>query len=317
MVIFGATIAGADLAEDMKGIIDRFRSLPLAPSAVLTRRTLSDVVNNVLVLVVMNSHRAARRLESTGSVAEAALGVPAAAGVRLRDLVGDGVARHARPERRGVQQRDVHRLPLTFVANTFIAWLPALPALQTFAGGTRSRRWHGVSRELIGNIPAGPAARRVAYKRRVSTRSSGRGSSCSCSSARRPAVPPVDRPLRTRDAARPCVRAEARVRAMRSGRSGRCGQAITSDRVDRDERRPLPCPCGGRRRDTGDRRQSRLCSRPASTASTASSRRHPTRAPSPPPRRPAGSGRRRHRRQVPRETRRSARRPCSGERNST
>ncbi|MBO9570556.1 MAG: ABC transporter permease, partial [Cellulomonas iranensis] len=53
-VIFGATITGAGLADDIKkGIIDRFRSLPMAPSAVLTGRTLSDVVNNVIVLVVM------------------------------------------------------------------------------------------------------------------------------------------------------------------------------------------------------------------------------------------------------------------------
>ena len=48
-MVFGATITGAGLAEDVqKGIIDRFRSLPMAPSAVLTGRTLSDVVNNVI-----------------------------------------------------------------------------------------------------------------------------------------------------------------------------------------------------------------------------------------------------------------------------
>lgn len=54
-VIFGATITGAGLCDDVqKGIIDRFRSLPMAPSAVLSGRTLSDVVNNVIVLVVMS-----------------------------------------------------------------------------------------------------------------------------------------------------------------------------------------------------------------------------------------------------------------------
>jgi ABC-2 type transport system permease protein len=54
-VVFGATITGAGLAEDVqKGIIDRFRSLPMAPSAVLTGRTLSDVMNNVIVLIVMS-----------------------------------------------------------------------------------------------------------------------------------------------------------------------------------------------------------------------------------------------------------------------
>lgn len=54
-VIFGATITGYALAEDVKkGIIDRFRSLPMSPSAVLAGRTISDVVNNVLTLVVMS-----------------------------------------------------------------------------------------------------------------------------------------------------------------------------------------------------------------------------------------------------------------------
>ncbi|WP_446665160.1 ABC transporter permease [Flexivirga sp. B27] len=54
-IIFGATITGYMMAEDMqKGVIDRFRTLPMHPSAVLFGRTLTDVVNNVLVLVVMS-----------------------------------------------------------------------------------------------------------------------------------------------------------------------------------------------------------------------------------------------------------------------
>ena len=54
-VVFGSTITGYALAEDVKkGIIDRFRSLPMSPSAVLAGRTFSDVVNNVIVLIVMS-----------------------------------------------------------------------------------------------------------------------------------------------------------------------------------------------------------------------------------------------------------------------
>ena len=54
-VIFGATITGAGLADDMqKGIIERFRSLPMAQSAVLVGRTSSDVVTNVIVTVIMS-----------------------------------------------------------------------------------------------------------------------------------------------------------------------------------------------------------------------------------------------------------------------
>lgn len=54
-VVFGATITGYGLAEDVKkGLIDRFRTLPMSPTAVLAGRTFSDVVNNVIVLVVMS-----------------------------------------------------------------------------------------------------------------------------------------------------------------------------------------------------------------------------------------------------------------------
>jgi ABC-2 type transport system permease protein len=53
-MLFGATITGAGLALDIqKGIVDRFRSLPIARSAVLVGRTTSDVVNNALVVIVM------------------------------------------------------------------------------------------------------------------------------------------------------------------------------------------------------------------------------------------------------------------------
>jgi ABC-2 type transport system permease protein len=53
-VVFGATFTGAGLAEDMqKGIIDRFRSLPMSRSAVLVGRTTSDIVYNVLSLIIM------------------------------------------------------------------------------------------------------------------------------------------------------------------------------------------------------------------------------------------------------------------------
>jgi len=55
-VIFGSTITGAGMADDIqKGIIDRFRSLPMSRSAVLVGRTTSDLLNNVLVLVIMSA----------------------------------------------------------------------------------------------------------------------------------------------------------------------------------------------------------------------------------------------------------------------
>src|SRR6266550_3450588 len=54
-VAFGAGITAIGLAEDLqKGVIDRFRSLPMSRAAVLIGRTTSDLINNVLVVIVMS-----------------------------------------------------------------------------------------------------------------------------------------------------------------------------------------------------------------------------------------------------------------------
>jgi ABC-2 type transport system permease protein len=53
-VVFGSTITGASVADDLqKGLIDRFRSLPMARSAVLIGRTVADLGLNVITIVVM------------------------------------------------------------------------------------------------------------------------------------------------------------------------------------------------------------------------------------------------------------------------
>ncbi|HEX5862460.1 MAG TPA: ABC transporter permease [Nocardioides sp.] len=152
-VIFGATITGYGLAEDVKkGIIDRFRSLPMSPSAVLAGRTISDVVNNVITLIVMSL---------TGLLV----------GWRIRDGVFEALWAYALllifayaiswimawigmlvPSPEVVNNASFMVIfPLTFIANTFVP-LETLPGpLQTFA------EWNPVSavtqaaRELFGN----------------------------------------------------------------------------------------------------------------------------------------------------------------------
>jgi len=53
-VIFGATSTAVGLSQDMsKGIIDRFRSLPMSRSAVLAGRTIADLARNVFVVLLM------------------------------------------------------------------------------------------------------------------------------------------------------------------------------------------------------------------------------------------------------------------------
>src|SRR4051794_38255735 len=74
-VIFGSTITGAGIAEDMqKGVIDRFRSLPMSRSAVLVGRTGSDVVNNIISLAVMSVTGLLVGWRITTSVVEAVAG---------------------------------------------------------------------------------------------------------------------------------------------------------------------------------------------------------------------------------------------------
>ena len=156
-VIFGSTITGAGLAEDVKkGIIDRFRSLPMSPSAVLTGRTFSDVINNVLVLIVMSLTGLVVGWRITSSFWDAVAGyllliVFAYAISWIFAWVGMLV-----PSPEVVNNASfIIIFPLTFVANTFVP-LDTLPGpLQAFA------EWNPVSavtqaaRELFGNIPAG------------------------------------------------------------------------------------------------------------------------------------------------------------------
>jgi len=159
-VVFGATITGAGLAEDVKkGIIDRFRSLPMAPSAVLTGRTLSDVINNVIVLVVMSLTGLAVGWRIRTSFFEALWGfllllIFAYAISWVMAWVGLLV-----PSPEVVNNASFMVIfPLTFVANTFVP-LSTLPGpLQTFA------EWNPVSavtqaaRNLFGNPDPNPNA---------------------------------------------------------------------------------------------------------------------------------------------------------------
>lgn len=53
-VAFGSMTTGIGLAEDLqKGLVDRFRSLPMSRSAVLTGRTVADLARNAFVILVM------------------------------------------------------------------------------------------------------------------------------------------------------------------------------------------------------------------------------------------------------------------------
>lgn len=55
-VAFGAVSTSIGLAEDLhKGIIERFRALPIARSAVLAGRTSADLIRNVIVVAIITA----------------------------------------------------------------------------------------------------------------------------------------------------------------------------------------------------------------------------------------------------------------------
>ena len=156
-MIFGATITGSGMAQDLKtGIIDRFRSLPMSPSAVLIGRTTADVVNNVLTVLIMTLTGLAVGWRVTSSFGEAVLGyvlllffayciswLMAYVGLLVRTPEVFNNASF------------IVIFPLTFIANTFVPSENLPGPLKTFA------EWNPVSsvtqaaRELFGNIVPG------------------------------------------------------------------------------------------------------------------------------------------------------------------
>jgi ABC transporter DrrB family efflux protein len=75
-IAFGGYLTAVGLNEDLrKGLIDRFRSLPMARSAVLAGRTLADVVMNLLAMVLMFLVGLAIGFRFTTTVPEVVAGV--------------------------------------------------------------------------------------------------------------------------------------------------------------------------------------------------------------------------------------------------
>jgi ABC transporter DrrB family efflux protein len=67
--LFGSMTSAVGIAEDLKsGMVDRFRSLPMARSAVLTGRSLTDLARNILSLAVMTGLGIAVGFRFRGSV---------------------------------------------------------------------------------------------------------------------------------------------------------------------------------------------------------------------------------------------------------
>ena len=157
-VVFGSTFTGAGLAEDMtKGIIDRFRSLPMSRSAVLVGRTASDIMYNSISIAVMSLTGLLVGWRIRTSVLDAIGGflllllfayaiswIMAYVGLKVKSVE---VVNNA---------SFMFIMPMTFISSAFV-WSGDLPGpLQTFA------EWNPVStvsqavREAFGNTGSLP-----------------------------------------------------------------------------------------------------------------------------------------------------------------
>jgi ABC-2 type transport system permease protein len=152
-VVFGSTITGASLADDLqKGLIDRFRSLPMARSAVLVGRTVADLGLNVLTIVVMALTGLVVGWRIHSSVGEALAGflilllfafaiswVMALVGllVRTPEVVNNASF--------------IVIFPLTFIANTFVPTNNFPTVLKTIADWNPVSAVVQAARELFGN----------------------------------------------------------------------------------------------------------------------------------------------------------------------
>ncbi len=133
-VAFGSVATSIGLAEDLqKGIIERFRALPMARSAVLAGRTLADLVRNILVIIIITGVGYA-----VGFRVEGVLGFFAGVGLLLLFAYsfswGFAVIGLSAPNSETAQVMAFPVLfPLTFAAGTFVP-VSSMPGwLQGFA----------------------------------------------------------------------------------------------------------------------------------------------------------------------------------------
>jgi ABC-2 type transport system permease protein len=158
-VAFGSGITAIGLADDLqKGIIDRFRSLPMSRAAVLLGRTTSDLLNNVFVLVIMVICGLAVGWRIHTNPPEAAVGfiVLLLFGYAMSwvaAVIGLSVSSVEVAQSAGF----IWMFPLTFVSNVFVS-SDRLPGwLQPVA------EWNPISavaltmRDAWGNAPSGVA----------------------------------------------------------------------------------------------------------------------------------------------------------------
>lgn len=134
-VAFGSVATGIGLAEDLhRGIVDRFRSLPMSRSAVLTGRTVADLVRNMFTVLVMLIVGLLVGFQPHGNV----LGWMGAIGLLLLisfsfSWIAATVGLSVRSVEAAQSAGFIWLFPLTFASSAFVPTSTMPSWLQTFA----------------------------------------------------------------------------------------------------------------------------------------------------------------------------------------
>ncbi|MET9773013.1 ABC transporter permease [Streptomyces sp. NPDC006367] len=156
-VTFATAGSAAGIADDMqKGIVDRFRSLPMARGAVLTGRTVADLVQTSITLLVL----AAVALIvgwRTGSASPTSAGEILAGFVLLLLLgyaftwIGALIGLSVRTPEAATSGGIIWLFPVTFVSNAFVDSGQMTPWLRHIAEWNPFSATVQACRELFGN----------------------------------------------------------------------------------------------------------------------------------------------------------------------
>ncbi len=156
-VTFATAGAGAGIADDMhKGLIDRFRSLPMARGAVLTGRTLADSVQTALTLVVLAVVAVIvgwRTHENFGKVL-AGFGLLLLLGYAF-SWIGALIGLSVRTPEAATSGGLIWLFPLTFISNAFVDANQMPSFLRHIAEWNPFSATVQACREMFGNLPPG------------------------------------------------------------------------------------------------------------------------------------------------------------------
>ncbi|WEH39959.1 ABC transporter permease [Streptomyces sp. AM 2-1-1] len=156
-VTFATAGAGAGIADDMhKGLIDRFRSLPMARGAVLTGRTIADLVQTALTLVVLAIVALIVGWRTHENIGKVLFGF-----VLLLLLgyafswIGALIGLTVRTPEAATSGGLIWLFPLTFISNAFVDANQMPTFLRYIAEWNPFSATVQACRELFGNLPPG------------------------------------------------------------------------------------------------------------------------------------------------------------------